>query len=117
MEKDATKHNMRRFSEWLQQQFLKWERRQPRKQTYSAFARYLGVNHSSLSQWRAGYPASMNNLRKIAAVLGPEVFDAAGVERPPDADPNLAYIISGWDRLDQGARQLIVQIVRIRLCE
>ena len=56
-------------------------------------------------------------MRQIVSILGPEAFDAAGMERPPDADPDLAYIISAWERLDVEARRLIVQIVRSRLNE
>jgi len=109
---------MSQFSEWLIQVFLAWEREEGKRKTVTAFAQHLGVPQSSLSSWMSGaYSPSKEAVRQIAAVLGPKAFDAAGLERPPEADPDLAYIISAWERLDQSARQLIVQLVSTRLHE
>jgi len=112
---------MSQFSEWLMQQFVAWEQQMPRRQSYSAFARYLEVNQSSFSQWMAGnYVPTGENLQKIATKLGYEIYNVLG-ERPiqvyavPDMD--LAYIVSIWERLDPSDRQLILQMIKTRLPE
>jgi transcriptional regulator with XRE-family HTH domain len=74
---------MSAYSDWLMQRFIEWERTKPRRQSYTAFARYLGVNQSSLSQWLAGtYPPSGENVEKIASKLGEEIYLLVG-ELPP----------------------------------
>jgi transcriptional regulator with XRE-family HTH domain len=69
--------------DWLSQKFNEWEKAQGRSQSYYAFARYLEVTQSSLSQWMTGasIPAG-EDLLSVASKLGPEVYDVLGVPRP-----------------------------------
>lgn len=73
------------FKDWLNEKFLQWERSQPRRQSYSAFARFLGVSQPSVSQWLFGSNTpSLENVGKIADKLGPEIYDVLGLIRPND---------------------------------
>lgn len=63
--------------------FIEWEKSTKRRQTYSAFARYLNVKTPTLTQWRlGGYVPSGENLIKVADKLGPEVYKAIGLPAP-----------------------------------
>jgi transcriptional regulator with XRE-family HTH domain len=75
-------------SEWLHQQFLKWEQGRGRRSTVTEFARYLGITQQSLSSYMSGaYQPRGANLSKIAARLGPEIYDLVGTQRAPVDDP------------------------------
>ncbi len=69
--------------DWLNQKFSEWEKAQPRKQSYYAFASYLEVSQSGLAQWMmgAGVPGG-SDLLSIATKLGPEIYDVMGLPRP-----------------------------------
>ncbi len=69
--------------DWLNQKFNEWEKAQGRRQSYYAFARYLEVSQSGLSQWMTGgsVPGG-EDLLALASKLGPEVYDVLGLPRP-----------------------------------
>lgn len=71
------------LKDWLAKRFVEWEKAQGRKQSYYAFARYLGVSQSDLAAWMDGaaLPAG-DDLHNLAAKLGTEIFDALGQPRP-----------------------------------
>jgi transcriptional regulator with XRE-family HTH domain len=74
-------------SEWLNQQFLKWEQGRGRRATVTEFARHLGVTQQSLSSYMSGaYLPRGANLGKIAARLGPEIYDLVGAPRSVAVD-------------------------------
>jgi hypothetical protein len=70
-------------SEWLEHKYPEWERGQSSRQSYYQFARYLDVNHTSLTQWASGtaQPAG-DDLAKLAAKLGPEIYPLVGAVPP-----------------------------------
>ena len=69
-------------SDWLNQQFLKWELALGRRATVTEFAHHLGVTQQSLSSYMSGaYQPRGANLGKIAARLGPEIYDLVGAPR------------------------------------
>lgn len=75
-------------------------------------ARYLDVSNFSFSQWKSGSrtPAG-NNLHKLAAKLGPEVYRLTGQpERVPD-DPELKILIANWYRLSDEAKEQIRHLI------
>jgi transcriptional regulator with XRE-family HTH domain len=69
--------------DWLAQKFGEWETAQGRKQSYYAFARYLGVSQADLAQWMDGVnvPAG-DDLHALAAHLGMEIYDTLALPRP-----------------------------------
>jgi transcriptional regulator with XRE-family HTH domain len=71
------------LKDWLNQKFGEWEKAQGRSQSYYAFARYLEVTQSGLSQWMTGgsKPAG-EDLLNLASKLGPEIYDVLGQPRP-----------------------------------
>jgi transcriptional regulator with XRE-family HTH domain len=98
---------MSKIKDWLLAQFIEWEKMQPRRQTYSAFARYLDVKQSTLSQWMAGNydPQDEKIIAKLAAKLGEEVYDVLGLPHPkPTGLDRLPHVMR--DRLARAAYQV-----------
>lgn len=74
---------MATVKEWFTQKFIAWENTQGGRQSYYAFARYLGVSQSGLGAWMNGDSApGGEDLILIAGKLGPEVYDVIGLPRP-----------------------------------
>lgn len=77
---------MANCKDWLAKKFNEWEKTQGRSQSYYAFARYLEVTQSGLSQWMTGVGVpSGEDLLNIASKLGPEIYDVLGL-LPPKAE-------------------------------
>ncbi|MCK4827929.1 helix-turn-helix transcriptional regulator, partial [bacterium] len=78
------------YNEWLMEKFLEWEKTKTRRQSYSAFARYIGVSQGSLSHWLSGSnPPTGDNAKKVADKLGYEIYDILDIpqdERPIPKD-------------------------------
>ena len=78
------------YNNWLMEKFLEWEKTKTRRQSYSAFARHIGVSQGSLSHWLSGSnPPAGDNVRMIADKLGLEIYDILDIpqdERPVRAD-------------------------------
>lgn len=74
------------FGEWLTAQFLEWRMNyEPVKPSVSDWAKFLGVTQQHLSGWMNDkYKPGRSNLEKLAINLGPEVYDAIGMTRPPE---------------------------------
>jgi len=68
---------------WLQAQFAEWQSAQPGRTSLSAFADYLGLDRTYLHKFAHGQhrPSRLNAI-KIAARLGPEIYDLLGQARP-----------------------------------
>jgi len=80
------------FTEWLLDKFRGWERKTGRRQTITAFARYLGVKQPTLSRWMAGdNPPEYDVIEKLAAKLGNDVYNVLGYI-PPELKPRLDAI-------------------------
>ncbi len=104
------------LSKWLNERFLEWERAQGKRQTVSAFARYLGVPQSSLSSWMAGaYAPSGENLFLIASKLGAGIYDILELPRPLILDSDIAYIISVWPKLAKSDQQELLDVIRSKV--
>jgi len=74
---------MATLKDWLNQKFVEWEKNQGHKQSYYAFARYLEVSQSALSQWMMGSSQpDGEDLPVIAKKLGPEIYEIMGLSRP-----------------------------------
>ena len=66
--------------------FVEWEKTQPRRQSYSAFSRYLGIRQTTFSQWINGNGIpSYEKAVIIAKKLGDEVYGVLGFA-VPDSD-------------------------------
>lgn len=94
-------------AEWLSRQFLVWQVAQGKRKTLGDFARYLGVKRTTLEKWL--YGARVPGRRyadKIAAKLGPEIYDLLRMPRP---DPRLTMVIDGWGRISDSDREDIAR--------
>ena len=77
---------MESFPQFLVRKFREWEISTKRKQSVSSFARYLGVKQPSLSRWMTGdNPPDLEHIQKLAAKLGPEIYEILGFEKPEHA--------------------------------
>ena len=91
---------------FLNESFIAWMSKAGERKTVSEFAEYLNISRSLLSHYMNGSRnPSKENVHKIAAKLGPEIFDLLGLARP---DPYLQSIINGWDDLDEDQRKELI---------
>jgi hypothetical protein len=89
-------------ADFLHERFLQWQLASKRKQTLRSWAEHLDVAVTSLSGWMSGtiIPAGAN-LEKLAAKLGPEIYDALGAPRP---DPLVEEIRQVSEELSEDQR-------------
>ncbi len=88
---------MKTLPDWLEQQFLEWEKSEGSRQTYYTFARYLDVGHSALTLWISGTTVPQgDDLAKLASVLGNEIYEILNVPQPSTP---LASIIANFQLL------------------
>lgn len=67
--------------------------------TLDDFAKYLGVSQPTVSSWLNGKRRPTGkNIDTIADLLGPEIYDLLGLQRP---DPGLIYITRNWHHLSE----------------
>lgn len=73
------------IKEFLFKKFLTWQDQEGQRRTVTEWAKYLDVPQASLSSWMSGvYFPKGSNLGKLAAKLGPEIYDILGMTRPRD---------------------------------
>lgn len=98
----------------LTEAYLDYVNQRRRKVGDNEFARYLGVSVGSYNQWINGNRLpSYDNVIKLAAKLGPRVFDVLGYERVMVvADPQLLFIAERWGLLEHDIREQIIDHIR-----
>lgn len=75
------------FSHWLFRKYLDWQAELGQRQSVTAFAAYIGVSQPQMAAYLKGdYLPKGENLGKIAAVLGAEIYDVMGMPRPIDRE-------------------------------
>lgn len=86
------------FKDWLEQKYLEWMVQGGKRQTLTAFAKYLGLSQSLVNQYLNGKIStpSEDSVHKIAKQLGPEVYDVLGLVQP---DPDLQALNALWHKL------------------
>lgn len=93
------------FPNWLEQKYIEWMATEKRRRTLTAFAEWLDVSQPLISRYMAGQVMpNEENVHKIAARLGPEVYDLLGLARP---DPLIQYITRNWDKLPPEEQEYI----------
>lgn len=91
--------NVTNFGEWLEKNFIEWERSTGRRRTIKEFAEWLGINRSLLSRYMSNKVIPGEDaIPLIAAKLGPEIYDILGLASP---DPLLRYVSSNWHKLPE----------------
>ena len=96
-------------SEWLESKYVDWMAKSGRRRSIQEFAEWLGVSRPHISRYLGGSRLpSRKNADKIAAKLGPEIYDLLGFQRP---DPLLQRLQAAWDWLVDQERRDIEKIV------
>ena len=112
-------------SDWLNQQFLKWEQALGRRATVTQFARHLGITQQSLSSYMSGaYQPRGANLAKSAARLGPEIYDLVGathsaandpaveeLKKIVQSDPAMLKLVKNTGKLPLEIRSAVIELV------
>ncbi len=102
---------MTKFADYLYDEFRKWEGRSKRKSSLSAFARYLGIPQASLSMYMSDSRLpEEENIDKLAAKLGPQIYDILGKPRRMPDDPRLRQIANSWHLLTDEQREELLQM-------
>ena len=70
-----------KFRDYLLKKMGDYDQEIGKRVTHSEFAKYLGVNRVSLTQWLNGSKPDIENTQKLALKLGDEVFDVLGYKR------------------------------------
>lgn len=71
------------FKDYLLQKYWEWEKTTGKRQSFSAFALYLGVKQSAFAHWIGGnIIPSRESIDRLAKKLGSEVYEAAGYSMP-----------------------------------
>lgn len=96
------------FSALIERKFLEWQLEVGRKSQLE-FAQLIGVSRASLTMWMNGthFP-EIDNVHKLAKVLGNEVYDALDLPRP---NPYLQKVNQLFDRLSPDQQKKIADDV------
>ena len=99
----------KRLGKWLEGKYVDWMAKAGQRRTVTEFAKWLDIPRSLISRYLGGTRLpSRENVDKIAAKLGPEIYDLMGFQRP---DPLLQRLQATWDRLTDQERKEIEKLV------
>jgi len=91
------------FSTFLERKFLEWQIEIGERKSQAAFADRVGVSRPSITMWMNGtHLPDVENARKLADILGPEVYDLLEMPRP---NPYLQKINQVFERLSPEHQQ------------
>ena len=94
---------------WLESKYIEWISVSGERRTISEFAAWLDISQSLLSRYMNGTRTpSRKNTDKIAARLGPEIYDLLGLQRP---DPLLQRLQTQWHLLTDEELGEITRII------
>lgn len=95
------------FSILLERKFLEWQIELGERKSQSEFAKLIGVSRASLTMWMNGtHLPDMESAKKIAKVLGPEIFEVLGMPKP---NPYLQRINQLFERLSPEHQQRLAE--------
>ncbi len=96
------------LSDWLNKKFLEWQNQKGRPQKAKAFAEHLDVKYTTYSGWvNSKIPPSKENVEKLAAKLGPEIYDILGMLRP---DPDEEKWLSVFRAVPPGNKKALMDL-------
>jgi transcriptional regulator with XRE-family HTH domain len=95
---------------WLNKKFLEWQNMKGMPQKQKEFAAYLGVKPTTYSGWvNDDIPPSGDNLHKLAAKLGYEIYAIIGVEPPSPIIKALHEVQAAYDALPPEGQDELMQ--------
>ncbi|MBN1888273.1 MAG: helix-turn-helix transcriptional regulator [Thermoflexales bacterium] len=99
-----------RFANWIENQYLDWQKKQGGRKTVTEFAAWLGFAKSTVSQWLNGRgQPNTESLHRLAQKLGLDVYTVLEL---PSPDPLLFSIQASWDILSDSEREAMGKIVQ-----
>ena len=102
-----------KFNEWLEKNFVEWMAQAGKVRTQADFAEWLGIHKTQLNMYLTGNRTPTGeNVDKLAAKLGPEIYDLLGLARP---DPLLQYVTHNWHKLPEETQNQIREQVETYL--
>lgn len=99
------------LSKWLEHQYIEWMRTKGKISSQREFAEYLDIDPMNLNNYlnaKRKMPDS-NSIKKIAAKLGPEIYDVLGLARP---DADLKQVTAVWHKLSEETKKRILEIAK-----
>jgi len=103
------------FQEYLFDKRMEYEQARKRRVSDNEYARHLQVSAGSYNQWINGNRLpSYENAVKLSRILGKEIFDVLGYDRPGSEykSPYLVYIIDNWKALPENTKKEIFDHVK-----
>lgn len=95
------------FASFLERKYLEWQLKVGRK-SQAEFARLMGVSRAALTMWMNGtHLPDMESAKKIASILGNEVYDVLGYPTP---NPYLQKINQVFERLSPEHQQKLAEM-------
>ena len=95
------------FSIMLERKYLEWQIEIGERKSQAAFATLIGVSRASLTMWMNGvHLPERESVEKLAALLGPEIYDALNLTRP---NPYLQKINQIFERLSPEHQQKLAE--------
>lgn len=95
------------FPELIERKYLEWQNKIGKRKTIDEFATLLDISRPLLTMYMNGTrKPRKENLSKFAEVLGNEVYDVLGFERP---DPDLQRLTQIWNRISPKNRQRLLK--------
>ena len=104
--------NENNFGNFLYKKYTEWLTEQPMSEgNRKNFAKYLNISYTMLSEFMHGrrIPAR-RTLYSMAYVLGPEVYEALGVNRPTSG---IEEVARRWNDLSGDTQTKIIELVRL----
>ena len=100
------------IQEFVNRKYIEFVNRKGRMASASEFARWLGVTNTNLSQWMSGNrkPTGVN-VHRLAAKLGPVVYDLVGEPRRMPDDPGFQQVAAAYFEADDQARAEVARIL------
>lgn len=97
------------FPEYLEEQFVEWQRTQGKRKTIEDFAIYLGVSRPLLNMWLNGNrKPGVNSLKLLSTKLGMKIYDVLELPRP---NPLHLYAERNWDKAPKKVQQELAKII------
>lgn len=95
------------FSEYLESQYLEWQRAQGKRKTIEDFAAWIGVSRPLLNMWMNGNrKPGKESLKLLSGIFGNEVYDVLGYPRP---NPYLQKINQLFENLSEEQQRRLAE--------
>lgn len=109
------KNTPKALGDFLEKEFLKFEIRKGRRCSQQEFANWLEVRQPTLSTWMRGlYEPSPDSIRTLADKIGPQIYEALGMQIPDCVEintPLMRRLWMAWYKLSDDDQKRILEDV------